>query len=245
MEQVKPTSIMKKIMFDDRYGLTEAVLEKRKTMTRRVERIDFYPGSTEEQIEKFCKRRVTDTKGRQVWEGFDNKGNWIAQLISHYAIGEEVAVAQSYGSIVEQDPENDYGDYYVKQFRYAPGWTNKMFVRADLMPHRIRIINIRVERLQDISDEDCAREGIVPVVFRQWHKQALTDFSPQKYTDHRVWTLEKFRDGIEDPWEGSEPGEYMAETAQVAFAVLINKISGKGTWERNPWVFVYEFELVK
>jgi len=39
---------MKKIMFKDRYGLTNAVLEKRKTMTRRVERIDVYPGSTEE-----------------------------------------------------------------------------------------------------------------------------------------------------------------------------------------------------
>jgi hypothetical protein len=94
---------MKKIMFNDKYGLTEAVLEKRKTMTRRMERIDFYPGSREEQIEKFCKRSATDAKGRQVWLGFDNKGNWIAQLISHYAIGEEIAVAQSYKKLIEQD----------------------------------------------------------------------------------------------------------------------------------------------
>lgn len=28
---------MKKIMFDDRYGLTQAVIEGRKTMTRRLE----------------------------------------------------------------------------------------------------------------------------------------------------------------------------------------------------------------
>ena len=207
---------MKKQMFDNRYGLTEAVLEKRKTMTRRVERIDFYPGSREEQIEKFCKHGA-DAKGRQVWFGFDNKGNWIAQLISHYAIGEEVAVAQSYESIVEQDPDNDYGNYYVKQFRYAPGWTNKMFVRADLMPHHIRITDIRVERLQDISDEDCLKEGII-----------AGEQEPRMFGFHLPkGTILSFL------------------TPRAAFAALINKVSGRGTWERNPWVFAYTFELVR
>lgn len=33
--------------------------------------------------------------------------------------------------------------------------------------------------------------------------------------------------------------------AQEAYAALIDKISGKGTWASNPYVFVYEFELVK
>ena len=229
---------MKKIMFSTEYGLQQGVIARTQTMTRRVDKRLNHPLVTE----------ISD------W-GIDDKGKCYLTITYStgltevvypaYHIGEEIAVAQSYKSIVEQDPDNDYGNYYVKQFRYAPGWTNKMFVRADLMPHRIRITDIRVERLQDISDEDCIREGIVPVVFRQWHKQELTDFSPQKYTDRHGWTLEKFRDGIEDPWEDSEPGEYMAETAQVAFAVLIDKISGKGTWKRNPWVFVYEFELIK
>lgn len=29
-----------------------------------------------------------------------------------------------------------------------------------------------------------------------------------------------------------------------AFAVLIDKVSGKGTWDKNPWVFAYTFELI-
>lgn len=203
-------------MFDNKYGLTSAVLEKRKTTTRRVERIDFYPGSREEQIEKFCKHGA-DAKGRQVWLGFDNKGNWIAQFISHYAIGEEIAVAQSYKSIVEQDPDNDYGNYYVKQFRYAPGWTNKMFVRADLMPHYIRITDIRVERLQDISDEDCMKEGII-----------AGEQEPRMFGFHLPkGTILSFL------------------TPRAAFAALIDKVSGRGTWERNPWVPAYTFELVR
>lgn len=31
---------------------------------------------------------------------------------------------------------------------------------------------------------------------------------------------------------------------QRAYADLIDKISGKGTWESNPWVGAYSFELV-
>ena len=43
--------------------------------------------------------------------------------------------------------------------RDKPGWNNKMFVRADLMPHRIKITGIKLERLQDISEEDIYKEG--------------------------------------------------------------------------------------
>lgn len=35
-----------------------------------------------------------------------------------------------------------------------------MFVRPDLMPRRIRITDIRIERLHDISPDDCLREGV-------------------------------------------------------------------------------------
>jgi len=213
---------MKKIMFNDKYGLTDAVLEKRKTMTRRMERIDFYPGSREEQIEKFCKRSATDAKGRQVWLGFDNKGNWIAQLISHYAIGEEIAVAQSYKKLIEQDYLCRESDGLVsEEYVTSPGYSNKMFVRADLMPHRIRITDIKVERLQDISDEDCLKEGIY-----------------EDAEEHGGLYTTPFYDFVGNKDDGfHEP--------RAAFAALIDKVSGRGTWERNPWVLVYEFELVK
>lgn len=34
-------------------------------------------------------------------------------------------------------------------------------------------------------------------------------------------------------------------TAKESFACLIDKMSGKGTWESNPYVWVYDFELIK
>lgn len=35
------------------------------------------------------------------------------------------------------------------------------------------------------------------------------------------------------------------DTPREAFAALIDRTSGKGTWQSNPFVFVYEYKLVK
>ena len=220
---------MKKIMFKDRFGLTKAVLDLFKTMTRRV------AYNKPMQYES----HVGIVDGYLVL-----LDGWQIVAKSAYRIGEEVAIAQNYKDAGLPPSFDCLGPFQPNAENHA-GWTNKMFVRADLMPHFIRIKSIKAERLQDISDEDCRKEGIIPITWRQWHKQEWNDFSPQRYTDHDVWTLPKFCEGIENPWADSDPDEYMAETAKAAFAVLINKISGKGTWERNPWVFAYEFELIK
>ena len=100
------------------------------------------------------------------------------------------------------------------------GWDNKIFVRADLMPHQIRITDVRVERLQDISAEDCLKEGI---------QKMLTGCEYYQYS---------FYDNGKDVWNNYK-------TPREAFAHLINKVSRKDVWEENPYVFVYDFELVK
>lgn len=50
------------------------------------------------------------------------------------------------------------GDGFMTE---SAGWTNKMFVRANLMKRHIRITDVKVERLRDISEEDCLKEGII------------------------------------------------------------------------------------
>ena len=99
------------------------------------------------------------------------------------------------------------------------GWNNKMFVRADLMPHQIHITDVRVERLQDISDEDCIKEGIRKVV-----------------NENRIYV---------QYYVGKGDNACSFENPREAFAYLINKTCGKKTWEENPYVFVYDFEVIK
>lgn len=111
---------------------------------------------------------------------------------------------------------DDNGVLRAFEQRRLVSLTNKMFVKPGLMPHRIRITDVRVERLHDISDEDCLREGV--------------QFLPEINRYYFECT-------------GCE-GFYF-DYPREAFASLIDKVSGRGTWDSNPWVFVYEFELIR
>lgn len=219
---------MKKIMFNDKYGLTQAVLDGRKTMTRRI--IPLVD---------------TDREYLETAFDFDLRASVIIDDYSRYRVGEEVAVAQSYKSIEKEIRKQGLPLDVKDEYRKAKGWNNKMFVRADAMPHRIRITDIWVERLQDISEEDCIKEGVIQIEWKQYLEQDWDDFSPQAYRIHNLWTLPIFEEGFQDPWAEQRPGEYAAKSADVAFAVLIFKTMGKKTWYANPWVFAYEFELIK
>lgn len=199
---------MKKIMFNDRCGLTQAVIEGRKTMTRRI--MNNQSGSLAGCV-GFTKNGRAYTYVRA---DFDNGISEDAP----YAIGEIVAVAQSYKSC---------GNYHVP--KEHAGWGNKLFVNPALMPYRIRITGIKCERLQDISDAECMKEGVVGGIIgyyvpgikcKDWSKESYVDTE-----DGRTWKL--------------------FPTPREAFASLIDKVSGRGMWERNPWVVAYEFELVK
>ena len=204
-------------MFNDKYGLTQAVLEGRKTQTRRI---------------AYTAGRWRDIMVRQDLEGV-NKGkaclfdDGIFLAKSAYKLGETIAIAQKYEDLRKDD------EFYrlcgkngmpLECIKYEKGCSNKMFVKADLMPHRIRITNIRIERLQDISEEDCMEEGIV-----RFGKEYV------RFKKEYCYTCQNY--AMTDFYSFSTPRE--------AYAALIDKISGKGTWENNPWVFVYDFELVK
>lgn len=101
-----------------------------------------------------------------------------------------------------------------------------MFVRADLMPHQIRITDVRVERLQDITYEDCLAEG-VELNPRQYEYDGLKLYFVRNLGHWRMFGCDNFK------------------IPREAYAALIDRISGKGTWQSNPYVFVYEFELIK
>ena len=217
---------MKKIMFNDKYGLTEAVLKLRKEMTRRALRLP--DGLTDDDL--WNPVMGIDDKGL-VYFTFDCSDGKRRDFYPQYQIGEVVAVAQRYKDCWDiyqrrWEAKNDPSDWHTPdailgdQVDTVKGWKNKMFVRAYFMPHHIRIKNIKVERLQNISDEDCLKEGVY-----------------EDAEEHGGLYTTPFYDFYGNQDDGFyEPRE--------AFAALIDRISGKGTWERNPWVLAYEFEKV-
>ena len=189
-------------MFNDRFGLTDAVLQGRKTVTRRI----IAPQPT------YSEMSGINWKGYAYGIGSNNPtdayrnfitGTEYSKSYNRYRVGEVVAIAQSYQNIGLGDDG-------------SVAWTNKMFVKAGMMPHQIEILDVRVERLQDISDEDCIKEGI---------KKFTKDETIYKYGF----------DGLH--WQD------MPSSPRDAFALLIDKVGKKGTWKRNPYVFRYEFKL--
>ena len=192
---------MKKIMFNDKFGLTQAVLEGRKTQTRRT-MLDL----TAMTIQGRKKFLIASNYPKYDIAKYLSK---FGETMSPYKTGDIVAIAQSYKDCGAEA-------FYWKQ---TPGWTNKMFVKANLMPHHIKIERVRVERLQDISEEDCLKEGI------------YEDGGNDSFIPHYFYNYDNSNaDGFKTP--------------QLAYAHLIVKIGGKGTWEANPLVFAYDFALI-
>lgn len=225
---------MKKIMFNDRYGLTDAVIEGRKIMTRRL--IDPMPKDCA-SVHKNCwgadwsdepMSLVVDRDTGGIYCKYCGNGVRLHDGGYHYKtkykVGEVVAVAQNYFSTYDESKwengiwYNEFAD--GSDITNHAGWINKMFVKAEYMPHQIRIIGIKCEQLQSISHDDAMREGI------------YMDGGDDSYMPHY------FYDYPNNPSDGFN-------TPREAFASLIDRVSGKGTWASNPWVVVYEFELVK
>lgn len=189
------------LMFNDRYCLTEAVLNRTKTQTRR-----------------------TVPKNTPI-------GNWKETVAkARFKVGEVVAIAQNYNTILAEleDPKNYLcmelweadapKRAHIAGLCFFAGGTRKMFVAPSEMPHQVKILDVRLERLQEISNEDCLKEGIV-------------SYEDPKNPHNIIYTYP------------NAPLWY--STPREAYAHMIERICGKGTWISNPYVFVYDFELVK
>lgn len=217
---------MKKIMFSDKFGLTQAVLEGRKTMTRRIIACpEEYKGMPVRGFRITGSNDIRLSVEMRVYD--ESCDDFVPMYIQpKYEVGEVIAIAQSYMDVdrFHRKGKNaayvEYLDSILPELKLYPGWGNKMFVKADLMPHHIEITRIKVERLQDISDEDCLKEGII-------YKYTDNDGTKIYHTPH------------------TKRGYLSTDIPQQAFEFLINKVSGKGVFQSNPYVFAYEFRLTE
>ena len=225
-------------------AMVMAILEGRKTMTRRVVKLpnwilsDLESGLVSKielfDILKRGHRIVRDLHGMdsgqktktfscpygapgdRLWvrESFTA---WDASAISTLNIPEsKVAVFRADGSckvvyadgdvLVSDGPEADYS--HIKKWKpsiHMPRWASRIM---------LEIVNVRVERLREITEKDAIAEGV---------SVGLGDY----FDGQDFWTF---------------PKEY---TPIRSFKVLWHRINGKKhPWSSNPWVWVVEFKKV-
>ncbi|MDR0509624.1 MAG: hypothetical protein LBH06_00850 [Rikenellaceae bacterium] len=142
-----------------------------------------------------------------------------------YHVDEVLYLKETYGYSGACEPGElvvyKYGLSFNELVAYAKGgmcelhdgWRNKLYMPARAARYFIRITAVRMERLQEITEADCMKEGI-----RRLGEKA--DFN--------------YYHGV---------GERHFNAPREAFAALIDITCGRGTWESNSQVAVYEFEL--
>lgn len=221
---------MKKIMFNTPLGLEQAVIDGSKPMTRRFLNVPKrFHGVDAPQLE--FHRNANGMYFDCVL--IDDNGHELGQLPLPYEVGEIVAIAQSYKSIIRASERDENVSRFLIEkglmtsggaincdLCSCAGYGNKMFVRAEYMPYRILITDLWFERLQDISDDDCLKEGIF-----------------EDAEEHGGLYTTPFYDYV-----GNDGIGFLSP--REAFAALIDKLNGKGTWDSNSWVVAYTFERI-
>lgn len=165
----------------------------------------------------------TGHPGEHYWEIAEPSHNTMAPLkfpCPYGQPGDRLWVKETHAVTMEQERRNPHTKF---PYAYRADWSGEdeetrdfkwkpsIFCTRAASRITLEITGIRVERLQEISEEDAAAEGVDP-------RFLLGDAKP---------------DGFR-PCLGKE-------TAVAAYAALWESINGPGSWDANPWVWVIEF----
>jgi hypothetical protein len=134
----------------------------------------------------------------------------------------------------------DWVNYIYKVDNPSPDWRNGKWKSPLFMPEKsarlfIEITNVRVEKLQDISEQDAITEGVQMVNY---------DIAPSAYNDMQGDWGAGYRDYMTDDFAPNAEYPYVM-TAKESYQTLWESIHGPGSWNLNPWVFTYDFKRVE
>lgn len=220
--------------------MVRAILDGRKTQTRRI--LKNQPPAEDYQLSWLINTTDSDKKnlqGKAHWinmKGKQNKESDIFFDCPYGKIGERLWVRETFCVVDDTQFEGDKWIDYRATPRYLgshpAGWDNdpenpealtwKPSIHMPRWASRIllEITNVRVEQLQDISEEDAIAEGIEPH-FAGWKP-------------YRTFFYEA---------DGITPSNYF-EDPRHSYMQLWESINGQGSWDLNPWVWVVEFKRI-
>lgn len=133
------------------------------------------------------------------------------RLNSRYRIGETLFLKEPY--MIDNKGAVHYKYSAVNLDQKI--WKNKLFMPEHYARYFIGIMDKRQEYLQDITEEECIKEGIGLI----------------HYFDKDIIFVNKI-------------DNYFYTNPKDAFKALFEKINGEGTWDKNPIVTRYEYKLI-
>ncbi|MFC5372964.1 hypothetical protein ACFPIF_10390 [Brevundimonas faecalis] len=230
--------IERPILFSD--PMVRALLDGRKTQTRRV--VKPMP----KWAERFpiCKPEGM-TAGHQIW-WWDGELEFVgvAQDCPYGQPGDRLWVREAWApvpatayrhsegvqQVINPDDPDMAAIFAAGWDRNIPKWKPSIHMPRWASRILLEITDVRVERLQDISEADAAAEGLMT-----WQGQ---DCDGDPRLDGRLYDF--------TAW-GWEPPRHESDgwmTAYAAYRDLWNHINGASAWAANPWVWAVSFRVV-
>lgn len=181
--------------------MVQAILAGRKTQTRRIIKIKTTP-FIENLSEESMKKHLESPGAREIYGGY-NAGDilWVRET-SVFLHNQWIYKAEN-----------------LSEMKLFSGWKPSIFMPKEAARIFLKVTNVRVERLQDISEVDAIAEGVIQhsdygstgYIHYGRREEALTDIDA-------VWSFQTLWDSIN---------------------------AKKHPWESNPWVWVYDFERIE
>lgn len=220
--------------------MTRAILDGRKTQTRRIMKVqpseDFTPMNMALE---------TDYKARWYTPGIVDKDGYLQPASKEVfgvsnenegyscpfgAVGDRIWVRETwnkYGGLLTYRADHDWIDDMRKETVCTAKWVPSIHMPRWASRILLEITDVRVERLNAISPEDAESEGLERTNFTGFGDEPGLPSYPEP---------DVYFDPLKKQWK-----EYPPE----AFAGLWESIYGKGSWKANPWVWVIEFKRVE
>lgn len=170
--------------------MVKAILEGRKTQTRRVMKPQPPEiGLFDDHLWLCSKKGVwANGHGHQLKCPYGQTGDTLWVRETHYPLDNKGA------ALYRADGQCEVAK-----------WTPSIFMFRKYSRINLKISDVRVERLQDISEEDAKTEGLI----------------------REISAVSTFWNGLRNPI--------------LAYRFLWEKINGRDSWDKNPWVWVIEF----
>lgn len=187
--------------------MVRAILEGRKTQTRRICKPTPAGTMMPHKLldDRFFKKEHI---GKWLWE--TASGEYLGYC-PYGQPGDRLWVRETF--LIEHSCHKNFYEYradYSDTIALDVIWRPSIFMPREACRLMLEVTDVRVERLQDISEEDAIAEGI-----------AMPNYAEEAIRD------------IHFP----EPTEI--------YMMLWESINGKGSWDKNPWVWVIEFKKIE
>lgn len=185
--------------------MVRAILEERKKMTRRIVKDNVPLGNWEETMKKCPYGNVGDI----LWvrETYIKCITWD---------GEGECPPAKYIYRADDKGPVDWHNEKTGEPGNIP-WKPSIFMPKEACRIFLRITDIQVERLQNISEEDAVAEGI------------------------RQYPSGEYQFYMKDKLQSVRPG---CDLARISFCSLWESINGAESWNTNPFVWVVNFERI-